>query len=137
MKTSTFLMTAVLTLSAGFSTSIVAETPAASAEQATLIIYRADESVRTKRLDLDMHVGEYSYGRLHPQEALVITRPAGEYVLGTSVKGTDSVTVDLKPGQTHYVFTDLSLRGNQLKVSLTEVEEQLAFTQQPSLVSPI
>ena len=137
MKSSTILFTALLTLFAGFSQFSAAENEAEASDLATLIVYRSDQSIRTQRLDLDMHVGELSFGRLDTEEALVITRPAGEYVLGTSIKGTKETTIQLNPGQTHYVYTDLRLRGTQLKVKLTEVDEQLAFTQQPSLVSPI
>ena len=72
-------------------------------------------------------------GRLKADKAIVITRPAGEYALGTSIRGTEGLVVDLKAGQTHYVHTDMEMRGTRIKVKMVEVEEQVAKLQQPSL----
>lgn len=104
-----------------------------SAEPATLIVYRADESVRTERLGLDVHMDKGSVGRLKADNAVVITQPAGEYTLATSIKGTEPLVIDLKPGHTHYVHSDVEMRGSLVKVNMVEVEEQVARVQQPTL----
>ncbi len=122
---------AALAMALGFSQASVAGDEEAGT--ATLVVYRADESVKTERLNLDLHVGSGSMGRLKAENAIVITRPAGEYALGTSIKGTDGIVIDLKPGQTHYVLTDMDLRGTRVKVKMVEVEEQVAKLQQPEL----
>mgnify|MGYP001815371402 FL=1 len=128
-KVSTFAVALVMAL--GFSQVTSAGDKAAGT--ATLIVYRADESVKTERLNLDLHMGKGSMGRLKAENAIVITRPAGEYALGTSISGTDGIVIDLKPGQTHYVLTDMDLRGTRVKVKMVEVEEQVAKLQQPVL----
>ena len=122
---------AALAMALGFSQASVAGDEEAGT--ATLVVYRADESVKTERLNLDLHMGKGSMGRLKAENAIVITRPAGEYALGTSIKGTDGIVIDLKPGQTHYVLTDMDLRGTRVKVKMVEVEEQVAKLQQPEL----
>jgi hypothetical protein len=121
----------VATLAIGFSS--VSMAAGESAEPATLIVYRADESVRTERLGLDVHMDEGSVGRLNADNAVVITQPAGQYTLATSIKGTEPLVIDLKPGQTHYVHSDVDMRGAHVKVTMTEVEEQVARIQQPTL----
>ena len=126
---------AALVMALGFSqVSVAGET---SAESATLVVYRADESIKTERLNLDVHVGKGSMGRLKADKAIVITRPAGEYALGTSIGGTKGLVIDLKPGQTHYVHTDMEMRGTRVKVKMVEVEEQVAKLQQPSIEGAI
>ena len=122
---------AALAMALGFSQASVAGDEEAGT--ATLVVYRADESVKTERLNLDLHMGKGSMGRLKAENAIVITRPAGEYALGTSIKGTDGIVIDLKPGQTHYVLTDMDLRGTRVKVKMVEVEEQVAKLQHPEL----
>ena len=128
-KVSTFAVARVRAL--GFSQVTSAGDEAAGT--ATVIVFRADESVKTERLNLDLHMGKGSMGRLKAENAIVITRPAGEYALGTSISGTDGIVIDLKPGQTHYVLTDMDLRGTRVKVKMVEVEEQVATLQQPVL----
>ena len=122
---------AALAMTLGFSQASFAGEEAA--ETATLVIYRADESIKTKRLNLDVHMGKGSLGRLKAENAIVITRPAGEYALNTSISGTQGLVVDLKPGQTHYVHTDMDMRGTRVKVKMVEVEEQVAKLQAPSI----
>jgi hypothetical protein len=128
-KVITFAAAVVMVL--GFSQASVAGDEEAGT--ATLVVYRADESVKTERLNLDLHVGKGSMGRLKAENAIIITRPAGEYALGTSIRGTKGIVIDLKPGQTHYVLTEMDLRGTRLKVKMVEVEEQVAKLQQPQL----
>ena len=104
-----------------------------SSELSTLVIYRADESVKTERLNLDVRMGRGSLGRLKSDNAIVVTRPAGEYTLNTSIRGTKGLVIDLKPGHTHYVHTDMDILGTRVKVEMLEVEEQIARLQQPAL----
>jgi hypothetical protein len=124
-------LAAVVVVSLGFSQVSLAESE--SAENATIVVYRADESLKTKRLGMDLHIGQGSLGRLKSDDSMVITRPAGQYTLNSSLTGTESLVIDLKPGQTHYVYTDLKMRGTRVSVSFSEVEEQVAKVQQPSL----
>ena len=41
--------------------------------------------------------------------------------------------MDLKPGETHYVHTQMQMQGTRVKVEMNEVEEQVAIVQQPTL----
>jgi hypothetical protein len=125
------VLSAAMLVSLGFSQLSLAEVE--TAENATIVVYRADESVRTARLSMDLHVGQGSMGRLKSDRAVVITRPAGQYELSTSIRGTEPLVIDLKPGQTHYVHTEMDMRGTRVKVSFDEVEEQVAKVQQPAL----
>ena len=59
----------VAALALGFSS--VSMAAGESAEPATLIVYRADESVRTERLGLDVHMDKGSVGRLKADKAVV------------------------------------------------------------------
>ena len=75
---------AVIMVSLGFSQ--VSMAAQESAETATIVVYRADESFKTEKLGLDVHIGEASMGRLKSEQAVVITRPAGEYALGNHLQ---------------------------------------------------
>lgn len=98
----------------------------ASAETSTLIVYRAEESFNTERLRFDLHANDHFMGRMKAEGATVLTAPAGSYTLDTSLPGAEAVTVELKPGATHYVHSRLDLRGNTVKVEMVEVAEQVA-----------
>jgi hypothetical protein len=104
-----------------------------AASAATLVIYRADESVKSKRLNFDVQMDRGSLGRLKAGNAIVVTRPAGQYALDTSITGTQGVVVEMKPGQTHYVHTEMDVRGTRVKVRMVEVEEQVARRQVPAI----
>ena len=119
----------------GFSQVAAAEEQAS--DTATIVVYRADENLKTGRLSLDVHVGEDSLGRLKSDDAVVISRPAGQYTLGTSMKGTEPLVIDLKPGSTHYIYTGMKMQGTRVLVEMSEVEEQVARVQQPSIDSAI
>ena len=124
-------LSAAIIVSLGFSqVSLAGEE---SAESATVVVYRADESFKTERLGLDVHMGEGSLGRLKAENAMVITRPAGEYVINTNINGSEPLVLDLKAGETHYVHTQMQMQGTRVKVEMNEVEEQVARVQQPSL----
>jgi hypothetical protein len=100
---------------------------------ATVVVYRAEESVTTKRLNVDVTANNYALGKLKKDGVVVSEGPAGEYTLGTSMPGTEPLTLDLKPGATYYVHTKLEMRGGRIYVSLTEVAEQVARVQNPTL----
>ena len=100
---------------------------------ATVVVYRAQELSKTERISLNVHVDDSSLGRLSGKDTLVVSGAAGQYTLGTSIAGTEPLVIDLKPGRTHYVKTELELRGTTVKVRLVEVEEQVAKVQSPAL----
>jgi hypothetical protein len=104
---------------------------------ATVVVYRAQELSKTERISLDVHVDESSLGRLGGEDTLIVSGAAGQYTLGTSIAGTEPLVIDLKPGSTHYVKTELKLRGTTVKVRLVEVEEQVAKVQNPALSGAI
>ena len=110
---------------------------AAATEQtlapATLVIYRAQESLKSERVSMKIIADGTSLGRLKSDKTIVKTVAAGQYQLGTSVAGTQSLDIDLKPGSVHYVKTEIAVRGSTVKVSLVEVEEQVAKIQNPTL----
>ena len=124
-------LSAVLMVSLGLSQ--VSFAGEESAETATIVVYRADESFKTKRLGLDVHMGDSSLGRLKAEQAIVVSRPAGEYTINTSINGSQALVLDLKAGETHYVHTQMQMQGTRVKVEMNEVEEQVAIVQQPSL----
>lgn len=135
------IRTAVATAALGASLAFNPVANAAEAEQAaapaTVIIYRADESIKTSRLRPAIHLNGDSVSRLDRDEVLVVERPPGRYTLDSSIPGTEAITIDLKPGATYYVHSELRLRGSQLESALVEVEEQVARVQQPDIGSAI
>ena len=102
----------------------------ASAEQASVVVYRADESLKTRRLDFDVHINESSVGRLNARDALTAEGEPGTYLISTSLPGDLPLELELKPGSVHYVHTRLKMIGNRLVVELVEVEEQVARAHQ-------
>ena len=99
-------------------------------EQATVIVYRADESIKTRRINFDVHVDAGSVGRLNARDSLSAVGDAGHYTISTSLPGDEPLELQVKPGTTHYVHTRLRMVGNRLIVELVEVEEQVAKAQQ-------
>ena len=128
MKT---LLTITLTVSAMIVSALVSAAPANESESATIVVYRADESFKTERLGLDVHVDETSLARLTSEESFVASGAPGTYILDTSIPGSIPLALELKPGATHYVHTRLKLQGTRVVVELVEVEEQVARTQLP------
>ena len=106
---------------------------AASSEEATLVVYRVDESVKTGRVKMNIHVDEASVGRIKAEDGLVFSYPAGEYTLSSNIRGTKELVVTLAPGQTYYVHAQMEMRGSRVTVSFLEVEELIARVQQPQL----
>ena len=128
MKT---LLTITFSVSALLLSAISNAAPADHSESATIVVYRADESFKTERLGLDVHVDETSLARLASEESIVASGAPGTYVLDTSIPGSIPLALELKPGATHYVHTRLKMYGNRVVVELVEGEEQVARTQLP------
>ena len=135
MFNKTIALVFALATAVGFTQSATAAE--ASAAPATVIVYRADESVKTRRLKLDISADNHNLGTLRANNVVVAEGAAGQYTLGTSMAGTEPLTLDLKPGATYYIHTDLKMRGSRIYVSLHEVSAQVARVQQPALEGAI
>ena len=109
----------------------------ASAEQALqpakIIIYRADESSKTRRVKFDARADGVKLGRMNYSTPLVAEVAPGALQLGTCVAGTESLEIRVQPGQTYYVHTQVKKLGHTLKPTLVLVEEQVALAQQPAI----
>ncbi len=130
IRTIASLTIALATLTSSYFVSAEASTSAD--DSATIVVYRADESIKTQRIGLDIHVGAASLGRLTSEDTLLASGAPGVYTLGTSLPGDAPIELELQPGTTHYVHTRLRMIGNRVIVELVEVEEQVAKTQQSS-----
>ena len=104
------------------------DTGATSLESATLVVYRSDADLRSRRLSFDVRLDKENIGRVHRDNTLVVEFAPGSYILDTSLPGEDPITLDLQPGATYYVETGLRVRGDQLEITLQEVGEQVART---------
>ena len=114
----------------------VSATEAATAP-ATVIIYRADESVKTKRVNMGIMGDSNTVGRLKVDNVVVAQSPAGDYTLSSSLPGAEALTLELKPGATYYVHAKMQVQGNRVTVDLQQVPEQVARVQQPALENVI
>jgi hypothetical protein len=121
--------------SLGFAQVVSAEE--AVAENATVVVYRADRSFKAERVSMHLRLGDENLGRLNTGDSLVVSRPAGEYIVGSSVKNDKGIVIDLKPGKTHYIQAEVGVRGTQVKVSFAEVEERVAKEDYPALETTI
>jgi len=130
-----FALTAALAISFTGTQAVVASEE--RVEEATVVVYRAEESVQSSRIRMDVHVDDSSLGRIKSDDALVVSGAPGQYTLGSSITGTEPLVIDLKPGSTHYIHMDVEVRGGTAVVSFSEVEEQVAKVQQPTLSSVI
>ncbi len=117
-------VSAVVATSFGLSQAVSASEE--SVAPAKLVVYRADEMIRSETLSLTVKLDGQQIARLHSEDAVVKTVPAGKHVLRGSIAGTEPLVLDLKPGQTHYVYSDVDIHGNEVKVQFSEVEEQVA-----------
>ena len=124
-----------LVLAAGFSVASQAATTEPSADQAKLVFYRADESSKTRRIKLDANIDGQKLGRLKYNRTIVTSVDAGEYQLGSSVRGTEALAVDVKPGKTYFVHMQLKKLGQTVTPTLVLVEEQVVLTQLPEDVA--
>ncbi len=122
-----------------FSATASAVEPAKPAAQgdASLVVYRVDESVRTDRLRIAVRVGNERLGRLQSEDSVTVTRPAGTYLVSTGIAGAETLEIDLKPGQVHYVRIDPRERTQHLRVAVVEVEEQVARIERSDMDSAI
>jgi hypothetical protein len=104
-----------------------------SLEQAKIVVYRSDESNKTKRLNLRLAIDGDTVTTIKYKQAYVTTVPAGQYQLTTNLGGKEGLQINVKPGETQYVY--ISVKGNSSSVNaqLNAVEEQVAMLQQPSL----
>lgn len=118
-------------------TSAAGDTAQAAQSEATLVVYRAGETARTKRLRIDVRLDGQKLGRVSREDVLASEKPAGAYVVSTGISGAETLAVDLKPGHVHYVRIDVRERSSRLKVALVEVEEQVAHLERPELASAI
>lgn len=125
MIRSLFALTATIALMT-FGPTATATTDTGAADTSSVIVYRADESIKTRRINFDVHVDKASVGRLAAKDALVAAGDPGTYTIGTSLPGDTPLVLELKPGSTHYVHTRLRMVGNRVIVELVEVEEQVA-----------
>jgi hypothetical protein len=97
-------------------------------QAATIVVYRSDADLRSRRLAFDVRLDRQDMGRIRRDGALVIEHAPGEYELDTSLPGDEPVILTLHPGATYYVEAGLRVRGDLLEVSLQEVGEQVART---------
>lgn len=121
----------------GLTANAADQSEAAAAGEASLVVYRADESVRTQRLRIAVRVDGEQMGRLRSDDAIATSHPAGTYEISTGIHGAETIEIDLKPGMVHYVRIDPRERTQRLSVSVTEVEEQVAQVERPELNSAI
>ncbi|QFU76499.1 hypothetical protein EY643_12985 [Halioglobus maricola] len=127
MKTLLALLTATIGLTCAQLSTAATDTAAAEgAETATVIVYRNDDSVRSRGIKFDVRAEQRNQGRIAAGEAIVIKREAGTFVLSSSLQGSPSLELNLKPGQVHYVEYDLTVRNNRTDLELNEVGEQVA-----------
>ena len=122
-----------------FSIGSTAAEPADVAAQgeASLVVYRVGESVRTERLRIAVRLGGEQLGRLQSEESISIMRPAGTYLISTGIAGAETLEINLKPGKVHYVRIDPRERTQHLRVSVAEIEEQVAQAERPEMGSAI
>jgi len=109
----------------------------AAVEQAKVVVYRVDESSKSRRVSMYLRGDEISLGRLTANNSIVTMQAAGDYTLGSNIKGAKPLVLDLKPGQTYYVHASVSTSGTRVKMALAEVEEHVARVQWSVLDSAI
>jgi hypothetical protein len=129
------LISAVVTLfiSAAMPLTAQASSTDSAEAQARIIFYRAGESSKTRRINFDALVNGDKVKRLKYGKPVLAMVDAGDYELGMSIKGSPTLTVTLKPGQTYYVYAGLERMGQTTTPSLLIVEEHVALTQQPAI----
>lgn len=104
---------------------------------AKVIFYRADESSKTRKIKFSANIDGRRLARLKYNNPVVTMVDAGEYTFSTSIRGSQSIEVDLQPGATYYVHTQLKRLGQTVTPTLVLVEEQVALTQQPAIEGAI
>ncbi|MEP5763620.1 MAG: hypothetical protein ABJ308_03470 [Halieaceae bacterium] len=126
----------VVSIALVFGAAAVSAEPVQQAEglqPAKVIVYRADEQSKTRRINFNTFVGSERLGRVRYNQPTVSEVAPGEYELSSSIPGTDAVKVTLQPGQTYYVHAKVRRLGQTVIPEMVVVEEQVALTQQPTL----
>lgn len=91
---------------------------------ATVVVYRDDDSSRTKHVQFYIYGGERLAGRVKAGKQLTFTVPAGEFMLSTNLPGAPTETLFVEPGSVHHVRSALSLYGTHLDLDLEEISGQ-------------
>jgi len=112
---------------------VQAEADRADSEKARLVVYRADESSRTRNIKFDASVDGVRLERLKYRTPIIALVSPGSVRLGTSIRGTEDLRLDLQAGRTYYVHIRLKKLGQTVKPSLVQVEEQVALSQRPAI----
>ena len=68
-------------------------------EQATVVVYRNDADIRSRRLSFDVVMGAEDLGRMR-DDVIVSHVDAGTYELQTSLPGDKPIELQLQPGAT-------------------------------------
>ena len=106
-------------------------------QPARIVIYRAEESSKTRKIRFNASVDGEKVGRLNYSAPVVTEVAAGETWITTSIAGSDTLKVDLLPGHTYYVHTKLKRLGQKVTPSMVIVDEQVALSQMPALEGAI
>lgn len=97
------------------------------------VVYRAGEATTTQRIKFHASLDNRSLGRLKYNTPVVAQVEPSIYELGTSLPGTEALTIDVKPGHTYYVYAGVKKMGKRVSPSLQVVEEQVAVAQKPAI----
>ncbi len=117
--------------------SLVSAAESGASESGKIVVYRAQEGAKTKKIRFNINIDQDSVGRIRSNRALVTEVAPGEYQLATSIGGGNTLPVTVKAGQTVYVFTKVSRLGDRIKPELILVEEKVAVAQQPAVANTI
>lgn len=104
-------------------------------EPARLVVYRAEEASKTRKLKLNVRLDKAQIGRLKYDQAITTSVSPGQYSLDTSLSGSNSLQLNLKAGQTYFVRSHVKMLGGKVTPVLELVEEQVALEQQPAVSS--
>jgi hypothetical protein len=108
-----------------------------AAQPAKLVVYRADEAAKTRQLNFHVRLDRSRIGKLEYGEAIVTSLAPGKYNIGTSLRGSGTLDIELKPGQTYFVFSRVDSLGTRVTPVLELVEEQVAVSHQPAISTVI
>ena len=106
-------------------------------QPARVVIYRAEESSKTRKIKFNASVDGQKVGRLNYSAPVVAEVAAGETWISTSIAGSETLKVNLLPGHTYYVHTQLKRLGQKVTPSITIVDEQVALSQMPAIEGAI
>jgi len=104
---------------------------------AKLVVYRAEETSRTRQLKFYVRLDKSLIGKLKYGKAITATALPGQYSINTTLGDTQALDLGLRPGQTYYIRATVTMLGATVKTVLELVEEQVAVAQQPSILSVI